>query len=479
MKREENFRSLCAAILVAVGVIALVVMFVRCGFNPNLWFDESGQFWMSKGQIHFAPPLTPDGTLADVLQANRTANSDPGGYTVALHWWLSGGTSPLWLRSFSFIFFVATAFAFAGIAWLWTRNRLLAAAAGVLPACSPLLVTFAFELRAYSMEACGIALSVLLLEYAGRRPAVGRFLALGILAAFFLTSRYSFICPATATGLALFWMVRDFPWRQRLSFLAAYAIPVLASCAAIYLVTLGHSQSHQKPNPPYYVEQYVLGGKTLGEMAGIAVRALFSWYELGALLFVALFLFFALRRNERSGYQRFTPLFIIVVVVNLEVVLLSLLGKYPWCPNLRWGIGLNLLSMLSLLPALWMLARSAAGEEATGRKGFSLGVCLAVSLLALYGAATSRVSSEEPLYDNIMKLGPASLYGKTVFITQMAQPSVRYLYEYGPLKRYAEGIYPQSFIFEVPPKVTDYRPIDYFISPEGIRRGESSGGRQP
>ena len=47
-----------------------------------------------------------------------------------------------------------------------------------------------------------------------------------------------------------------------------------------------------------------------------------------------------------------------------------------------------------------------------------------------------------------MTIGPSKFEGKRVFVDRWANATVRYLYEYGPIRRYMSGIYPNSFVFE-------------------------------
>lgn len=470
---EARLRSYWTVLLAGIWLAALFILFRECGGNPNFWFDESGQFWMSRGQIHFSRPLTPEGNLAAVLWANRTANMDPGGYTVALHWWMLLGTSPGWLRSFSFIFFVVTMLSFAGLCYLWTRNLLLSLIVGLVPACAPLLTEFALELRPYSMEACAIAVSLLLLEYASRRPTLGRYLGLGCVVGLFLTSRYSVICTAAAVGLGVLWSVRKLERKQALLFVAAYCLPVIVSCAAIYLITLGNPGSHQKADPAPYVQSFIMYGKAWGEKLAIAGKGLFSPHGIGGPVLVGSYLFFAARRSKGARYQLFTTLVIVVAALYAEFFVLSLIGKYPWCPQARWGITLNTVSALSWFPVLWMVL----GALRTLDKNLAQ-ICLvlgmACSLAALYNTGTTKLSTRETIYANLMALGPETLRGRYLFVDMNAQASLRYLYEFGPLKKYAEGIYPQCFRFEIPANFQEgNRPFDYLVFTDHIQRGEN------
>ncbi|MBJ6727306.1 hypothetical protein [Geomesophilobacter sediminis] len=474
MRTETASGSIWTALVMALWIVVLVMLYARCGTNPNFWFDEAGQFWMSRGQIHYSPPLTPAGTLSEVLQANRTANMDPGGYTVGLHGWMAGGTSPGWLRTFSFLFFVGTMAAFAALAYLWTGNLPLSLAAGLLPAAGSQLTRYALELRPYSMETCGTAAAVLTLEYVSRRKSVGGYLVLGGLMALFLTGRYSFICVAVAVGFAVLFQVRPLGLRKAMPRVVAYALPVLASSAAIYFITLAHPGSHQKADPGPYVQDFIMRGKTVVDQLWIAADGLFSIRGIGTVVLAAVYLGFAFRKNKRSQYQRFTTFLLVAGVLNAEFLLLSALGKYPWCPQARWGIALNTISILSWFPVAWMVYSAAAlSEKARARTLFVAGLFCAT--VALYNSATTTLYTSDRILENLLALGPETLRDKYLFVEGPAQASLRYLYEFGPLQKYADGIYPANFRFEIPANLVEgNRPFDYFISSTQIRKGEFS-----
>lgn len=477
MEKCTKSRSWLITVVIAVSVVGLATLFIRCGSNPNFWFDESGQFWMSLGQIHYSPPLSPAGTLQDVLRANRTANMDPGGYTVALHYWIGAGTSPGWLRSFSFLFFVGTMLAFAKICHLWTGNRLLSALAGLSPLALPLLTRYALELRPYSMEACGVAVSLLLLEYCARRQTVTAYFTLGCVVALFLTSRYSFIFTATAIGLGVLWQVRNPGQKSRVARVAAYAVPVLAMCGAIYLVTLGNPGSHQKADPGPYVQDFIMHGKTIGQQLSIAAHGLFSPYGLGGVVLLSLYLVFLIRRTNSAQYQLFTSLVVVVAAMYAQFLFCSLIGMYPWCPQARWGITLTTVSLLSWFAVCWMAVGAAGLLEGRGGAKLWAATAVACAIAALYNVSTSTLYTTDTIYANLLALGPEKLRGKYIFVAAPAQASLRYLYECGPLQRSAQGIYPQSFRFELPANFSEtLRPFDYLISPDEIRKGEFSGG---
>jgi hypothetical protein len=438
----NHIESIWITIIVCVFISVMALMLINCGTNPNFWFDESGQFWMSKGLHHYSAPLSADGTFKDVIKANNIYNMDPGGYTFGLRWWMAFGTSPAWLRAFSFIFFVITMLAFAGTAYIWTKNWLICLAVGLVPAIDPVLANYAFELRPYSMEACGVALAVIFLELINRQPCIYRYFGLGLMCSIFLTSRYSFISTVIASSIGVAWTIKSFEWRRKVTFFAVFFLPILISCAGIYQITLSHQNSGS--TPPDYVQQFILHGKSLSQVLSISANALFTPNGIGSTLFIVTYLFFFWRRTKIARYEQFNVFFIFVVSVNFIFIFLSLVGKYPWCPQARWGITLNLVAFYSWFPAIWMITCRAGLPE-------RLITCLFSSVIpiaAIFAVLNMRPTVLDSIYENVLTVGPTQFYGKRVFVVHNAQATLRYLFEYGPLKQYASGIYPDSFIFE-------------------------------
>lgn len=456
--------------LVIAGMFFLTLMFIRSGTNPSFWFDESGQFWMSKGLNHFSLPFSPSGNLADTIRANSTMNMDPGGYTLGLRWWMSFSNSPTWLRLFSFSFFFITILAVAGTTYIWTENRLISLAAGLFVLSAPLITRYAFELRPYSMEACGVASVVLLIEYCALKSGIVRYLGLGLVCAVFLTSRYSFISAVIAIFIGVLWLVKSLPRKQRFTIITVFCMPVLISSLAIYIITLMHQNTSMQS--PEYVQMWILRGKTKDQIVNIVAEAMFSSYGIGSTLFLGSFLYFYWRRIEASNYNRFKLYFIIVLTVHSVFIFLSVIGKYPLCPSARWGISQNIISVMSWIPLIWMISNALGITGRFGDSFFNKIVSLGSIFTVLYfsgllhhdrrsiriddslfdsqkyinGLAIFRSSGS--VYANIMALGPDKFNGQLVFVSRYVQPTIRYLYEYGPLKQHAYGIYPDNFIFE-------------------------------
>jgi len=406
--QENKSESLWIALIILFWIAVTSILFVRCGTNPNFWFDESGQFWMSKGLNHFSQPLMPEGNITDVINANNIHNLDPGGYTLGLRFWMILGDSPTWLRGFSFIFFIITMLACAGTVYIWTKNRFFSLAAGLLPLSAPIIAYYSYELRPYSMEVCGVALSFFLLERVSRRPDVKQYFGLGVVCAFFLTSRYSFISTVIATGICILWIIRDLQWRSKITLFSAFCLPVLISCLGIYLITL----SHQNPGatPPDYVQSFILHGKTLSQILRISANVLLMPYGIGSTLFIGTYLFFYCRRSRTSKYYLFTIYFIFVIAVNVVFILLSATGKYPWSTQTRWGISLNLLAFFSWLPTILMIANAIQLPEIIVTRLICIVLILASTITLVSLTLTAKSTKHNSLYDNIMELSWLNVY---------------------------------------------------------------------
>ena len=75
-----------------------------------LWYDEAGQFYISKGLHHNSKPFTSYLGVANVIYNNRYFNLDPGGFSVLLNYWSMGSNHYAYLRLLPLLFFLAFIF---------------------------------------------------------------------------------------------------------------------------------------------------------------------------------------------------------------------------------------------------------------------------------------------------------------------------------------------------------------------------------
>src|SRR5690606_24775806 len=118
------------------------------------------------------------------------------------------------------------------------------------------------------------------------RKKAGWFLVLGLTGAVFMTSRYSFLFVAAATGFTVvLFLSRDDTTnvRAKVAMLAWFALPVVVVGGLILAFSLRPQidvwlgGSLMDSGAPDYVRHTVLAGKPIGEWPTLAARNLFSW----------------------------------------------------------------------------------------------------------------------------------------------------------------------------------------------------------
>ena len=107
MKTVTNIRNVIYFII----WIAILFLLIRNNIdNPSFWYDESGQFWISRGLNHFSPQYSSVGNLYNLIENNINYNLDPGGFTLALRIWSSFSTYHIFLRLLPLLFYFLSLF---------------------------------------------------------------------------------------------------------------------------------------------------------------------------------------------------------------------------------------------------------------------------------------------------------------------------------------------------------------------------------
>jgi hypothetical protein len=200
------------AVLAGLVVLGAALRLVTLG-HQSLWSDEA-----VTAQLVGLP-------FDDMLRRIPDSESTPPGYYVLLWAWSRvAGDGDAALRGLSALAGVLTIPA----TW-WAGARLAHARAGLwlaaLAASAPILVWFSQEARAYALMVLLCTLTIPLVLRAVERPAAGRLLGWGIVAALALATHYfaGFVVLAEALWLA----ARLRPWRRVAAALAIPAIAVL------------------------------------------------------------------------------------------------------------------------------------------------------------------------------------------------------------------------------------------------------------
>ena len=455
---------------------------------PGVWYDETVQIWIAHGVDPLGPAGQTLGGWRDVGRMNRYTNLDPGGFSLWLHLWSKGGHGLVWLRLSAYLFFLFMAALLARWAFELTGSSSAACLAPFIPLAYGLVLSFAFEIRAYSLEILGVVAAGYALHRVVRDPSLLNHLLLGAVCSVFLWSRYSFVVVAASALIALACVRAPTIGRSRdeLEKLACLLVPFLNSGALIYRVMLRYhvgrlNVGRSSPidpvartiQAPEYVKPWVLRGQSPGEFAAVLRENLLSAPALPIVLAIGALAWWLLgRRRGRlgpllahwPGAQSFAAVATMALLAQLISAALSLAGLYPWNLAQKWSLYLHAISIVCALylgSACWWLARRTRAAPAFAA------VAIATALILTVRGATFRRTHWADVSSAIAQLDTISLRRGSVYVAIHDVPTVRYFYELGPHR--GHGSYPEAFRFarlgDGP--VIDARQecLDYVVSP--------------
>jgi hypothetical protein len=447
-------------------LLLLIAVVLLAGYNlgyPGVWYDETVQIWVAQGVHPLAPVGETLGSWRDVVRMNRRANLDPGGFSLWLHLWSKGGHGLAWLRLSAYIFFLLAGVLLARWAFELTGSALASGLAALIPLAYGLVLSFAFEIRAYSMEIAGVVASGYALHRAARDPSLVNHLVLGAVCSVFLWSRYSFVVMAAATlGALVCVRIRDVGRsRDELEKLACLLVPLLNSAALIYRFTLRYQtdllhlgRSHPLGSTdatiqaPEYVKQWVLRGQPSDALGPVLRENFLTAPALPILLTLCALGLWPLLRHRREltdwpGSQSFAAIATMALLAQLFSAALSLAGWYPWYMGEKWSLYLHAVSIVCVLylaAACWHLARRSRAAPSVAAAAIALSVILTVRGAAFHRTHWADVSPA------LAELDTMSLRQGSVFVSIYDVPTLRYFYELGPQR--GRGAYPDAFRFE-------------------------------
>lgn len=398
-----------ALLALAFGLITFAVKHLP---DPNIWFDESGQYWLSRGLNHdSAIDAAPQWIGAGVLNGMTGFNLDPPGFTVALGLVIQAfGSAPAALRLLPFLAFIATIAVF----YLLGRRvlglpRTLSLALPPLALTTSLPLFYATEIRAYSAELLAVSAALLttalLIRSRSIRGAIP-FIATIVLG--LLATRYYFIVAAASMGMAyLLALIIDRQWRLRLNQIVtvalAYAIAGVGAAWSIGIfgpgTQIGYGQGYAqagaslaKSDDPISV---VLSNLAQGEQWATG-----AFLTLGAvfLVFTSLRQGFTRRRREpllaASPRPAWVLLWLLVFAYELTAAALSYFADIPWDMSGRWSIGLWAMAGASLLGLASIAQQAITRLPSSARAWIGVTAIAAISIPAVL-TSTSRLTTHD------------------------------------------------------------------------------------
>jgi len=418
-------------------LILLLVIFRNFSFD-YLWYDESGQFWIAKGLHHDSPPLSPAGSVSDVIDSNSHHNLDPGGFSILLHWWTHISNAIVWLRMLPFLFLVGIAACTSYLTHWYFKNKLLTFLAIFLPFTYPVLLNMGFEIRAYSMEVFFTILMVVLLERLSHDISPKRILLTSILMSIGMCSRYSAIIIAFIGAIYVFWMILKSDSRQKILCTLYLALPLFSTLFAIYHNALKHQNLHL--GQLSYL-QY------LNNNWSYLLRPLNLVYLLALLFLMMVFI----KRKQWIKSNQFEALLFVCLSANILYLVLSALGLHPWRIGSKGNISVYYLMIVCMFVLGIFYLKRLPKSLRLSKLFFAL-IC-PIFIIYGYNRYLFPKHSESPYPRHDMHSSTAyhfekidSIKHQKIFVESWESPYLRYEFEYGKL-RHMQHLYPSRFTF--------------------------------
>lgn len=398
--------------------------------DPYLWFDEAGQFWISKGLNHDSDPLSTQGNLFDVIINNQMYNLDPGGFSIILHVWSMFSNHYLWLRLLPFLFFVFTVIGWIYLSYQWTKDKFISLCIGFVPLLVPMLYNEAFEIRAYSMEVLGCVIGCIAIDSLQKRITYKRLLIWSLLLSIFMTSRYSFIIVAFVISTYVLYLIykTSSSITQKILMLLVYSIPLVLTLIYVYFCVM----KYQNPNAStlFYLPYLSENIKILVRVASI--RHLF---------YLVLIVWSAFTFRDSHLLPQYTGLIYVTLVTNIIFLILSIFGLHPWS-----GDTTRCISMITLVIISFSAIIASLMKKTSQLVDFRIIVLIFIScrLLSLYKFDVKHALHRENALIHFQKIENKDKANK-VYVDRWESPCMRYQFEYGLLKN--DTTYPENFTF--------------------------------
>lgn len=410
-------------------LLIFTLLFIIAYFSLSdsfLWYDEAGQFYISKGLNHDSEPYSNYLGLREVLYNNRYYNMDPGGFSIILHFWSMISNHYVWLQTLPLFFYCIFILYLYKIGTLYLQDRVSSLfLASIFMLFSP-FIAMAGELRAYSMEMAGIAVSIYYLLLWQTCLTFKKLFLLSLVLVVFMTSRYGFIIYAFCFSIYIaIYHISHVKNIEGIRNILCYSLPLITTVAVIYLGAMRYQNS--SASQIWYVE-YI--GSNLSMLHSVM-----------ALRFYAVLAIIAYQWKQN---KRLDTICAITLIVNIVFFILSFVNLYPWDNQRTMSATVTQYLMISLfllkhgkryyavpLFIIFMLIKGA----------------YIVSASKTYFAPGFEYSKEKIMYNEYTNIGDSIDKSDKIFINIMLCPTIRYQYEEAFPELAKKYHYPDNFIF--------------------------------
>jgi hypothetical protein len=332
------------------------MLWMRGGiFYSSFNLDEVILFFTSRGFFPGEAPSDPSGvnslkSIGQMLYVNRNGGSlDPGVFTFLLRIWSLVSLKTYWLRLLPLTFFsIGLVLCYkACLIIIKEEDKSLVAFLPLLFFTNTTLLDYAFTVRPYAMEFCGLCylFYISILNYRDQHEGLGTltYLARGLVLSFLLGGRYGLYIP-----VALYFAFEAFFLKSlKLKPLILMVCPILASGLIYYLLSYRYQVELL---PLHYANEYFI--KNLNQRQ--IIKMLFGIKS----IFFYLSLTYVLLFKKKSWFTS-TPsgrFFILTITFLVISVALDLAGVSPLYFYRRYSLALQgALGLVTILVLLDLL----------------------------------------------------------------------------------------------------------------------------
>lgn len=414
----------------------MVYILARNLNSPNFWFDESGQFWLALGQNHFSPANTAEQSIKDVWINSKSFNLDPGGFTLLLRgliYTLQNTTPPI-LRFLPLLFSIVLCIGLLFWGKIAKISIFYSTIAIFYLFLNENFLYYSLELRAYSMELCGVVFIFLATGLLNEKITRSSYLIWLTCLTFFGLSRYSFVIYEGAAFCAILTLQYFLKKSIDKSIFLTLGLTLLVFNITVYVLMLQYQTA--SASPPPYVLDLLLFGKDLNHILATLKINFFSVFAIPKTLFI--FLYFICNLSNKK-FKNLNPwlglLFFYILYSTLIAMLLSFIGKLPWSMGSKWSLSelaLNALAIIGILSIAKELAISALNRYVlTWISAILSAAILMIQTNLLFDIQKyDRANKEyEPIFKSLEFIYNNSSPGGTIALDKYLWPSYRYVVE--------------------------------------------------
>lgn len=300
-----------------LSIITYLMIIVTCLWSNYLWFDEAGQYYISKGLNHKVPPFVPNGNMSEMILNNNLFNLDPGGFSLLLRLFITICDTLWFIRLLPLSFFILCLYFFRKSLIINGLNSKVSTIITLFLFLIPNFFSKSIELRAYSMEMLlTVSCVYFLIEITkAKKIRAARLIQMSIMIGLTMTSRYSAIITAICfTAVMISHLITDnISWSKKIKNIVYISSVPFIIGILIYIISL------KNQNPDLNSVSY----------SNYLKNNPWSLFQFSNILF-----FTILICTSYFGYKRDKKVLInYLLIINFIFMTLSFMGVYPWDLN--------------------------------------------------------------------------------------------------------------------------------------------------